>query len=100
MRPQGFMGRSLARQLSAEMPDLAPDPRDWSDIDTLRMLTTHPQDRIGNLLIGRTAYELWLNETTQTVVQQADLPQLAEHAMAGWFGGSSAGENNPNLLAV
>ncbi|NCB85987.1 MAG: type II toxin-antitoxin system HipA family toxinoxin YjjJ [Gammaproteobacteria bacterium] len=97
MRPQGFMGRSLARQLSAEMPDLAPDPRDWSDIDTLRMLTTHPQDGIGNLLIGRTAYELWLNETTQTVVQQADLPQLAEHAMAGWFGGSSAGGEQPKF---
>jgi len=96
MRPQGFMGRALARQLANEFPDLARDPREWSDDETLRMLTTHPHDGVGNLLIGNEAYQLWLTTEPQ-IVGTEQLAMLAEQAMAGGFGGSSAGGEQPKF---
>ncbi|WP_341502151.1 type II toxin-antitoxin system HipA family toxin YjjJ [Gallaecimonas sp. GXIMD4217] len=95
MRPQGFMGRALARSLAAGMP-LSPDPRDWSDDDTLLALSREPREAIGNLLVGDKAYQQWLAEAPQPVAKAA-LPELARQAMAGMPAGSSAGGEQPKF---
>lgn len=95
MRPQGFIGRALAHKQS----DLPNDPKDWSDDDVIRVLANNPENAVGNLLIGRHAYEDWLYGEKSTAVHRDELLSIAELAMAGWTGGSSAGGEQPKFCA-
>lgn len=63
-RPQGYLGRALGRSLSLAL-NLPPDPRGWSDDDTLVYLQAEADDLPGNLIVGdiplRRAQERLLN---------------------------------------
>jgi hypothetical protein len=50
-RPQGYLGRAIGRSLSLSL-NLPPDPRGWSDDDTLVYLQGAGDDLPGDLVVG------------------------------------------------
>ena len=100
MRPQGFMGRTFAHA----HPDLqlGSDPRNWNDDDVLRALTLFGDDLPGNLVLGEAAFQRFhtLPQRSSRVESDADYPRLADQAMQGTHGGSSAGGEQPKFCTV
>ena len=100
MRPQGFMGRTFA-QNHPEL-QLGSDPSRWSDDDMLRALVLYGDDLPGNLIVGDAAFQRFhsLAERASTAASFEDYPQLAERAMQGSTGGSSAGGEQPKFCTL
>ena len=100
MRPQGFMGRTFAHA-HPEL-QLGSDPRHWSDDDVLRALALFGDDLPGNLIVGEAAFQRFhtLPERTSRVDSALDYPRLAEQAMQGTLGGSSAGGEQPKFCTI
>lgn len=104
MRPQGFMGRNLASFVAHAHPELqlSSDPRQWSDDDVLRALTLFGDDLPGNLVLGEMAFQRFhtLPQRASRVDSAADYPRLADQAMQGTHGGSSAGGEQPKFCTI
>jgi hypothetical protein len=100
MRPQGFMGRAFAHA-HPEL-QLGHDPRHWNDDDVLRALALFGDDLPGNLIVGEAAFQRFhtLPERASRVDSAADYPRLAEQAMQGTLGGSSAGGEQPKFCTI
>jgi hypothetical protein len=100
MRPQGFMGRTFAH--SHPELQLGDDPRYWSDDDVLRALALCGDDLPGNLVVGEAAFARFhtLPERASRAASAADYPALAEAAMHGTLGGSSAGGEQPKFCTI
>ena len=100
MRPQGFMGRTFA-QRHPEL-QLGRDPSRWTDDDMLRALVLYGDDLPGNLIVGEAAFQRFhsLAERASQAASFEDYPQLAECAMQGSAGGSSAGGEQPKFCTV
>ncbi len=100
MRPQGFMGRTFAHA----HPDLqlSHDPRHWTDDEVLRALALFGDDLPGNLIVGEVAFQRFhsLPQRASRVASSADYPHLAEQAMQGTLGGSSAGGEQPKFCTL
>lgn len=100
MRPQGFMGRTFA----STHPDLqlGNDPRFWSDDDVLRALALCGDDLPGNLVVGEAAFARFhtLPQRASRAQSPADYPALADAAMQGSMGGSSAGGEQPKFCTI
>ena len=100
MRPQGFMGRTFAHS----HPDLqlGNDPRYWSDDDVLRALALYGDDLPGNLVVGEPAFARFhtLPERASRAASSDDYPALADAAMQGTLGGSSAGGEQPKFCTT
>ncbi|MDE2107510.1 MAG: transcriptional regulator, partial [Patescibacteria group bacterium] len=54
--PEGYLGRSVAREVSARL-GVPSDPRDWQDDDLLAYLLSEGDDLPGNLILGDRALE-------------------------------------------
>jgi hypothetical protein len=100
MRPQGFMGRTFA-STHPEL-QLGNDPRFWSDDDVLRALALCGDDLPGNLVVGEAAFARFhtLPQRASRAASPADYPALAEAAMQGSMGGSSAGGEQPKFCTI
>ncbi|MBI2750222.1 MAG: type II toxin-antitoxin system HipA family toxin YjjJ [Burkholderiales bacterium] len=100
MRPQGFMGRTFAHA-HPEL-QLGSDPRNWNDDDVLRALALFGDDLPGNLIVGEAAFQRFhtLPQRASRVDSAADYPRLAEQAMQGTLGGSSAGGEQPKFCTL
>lgn len=100
MRPQGFMGRTFAHT-HPEL-QLGNDPRFWSDDDVLRALALCGDDLPGNLVVGEAAFARFhsLPQRASRVASIADYPALADAAMQGSTGGSSAGGEQPKFCTI
>ena len=100
MRPQGFMGHTFA--ISHPELQLGNDPRYWSDDDVLRALALCGDDLPGNLVVGEAAFARFhtLPERASRAASAADYPALAEAAMHGTLGGSSAGGEQPKFCTI
>ncbi|MES2951404.1 MAG: type II toxin-antitoxin system HipA family toxin YjjJ [Pseudomonadota bacterium] len=100
MRPQGFMGRTFA-QSHPEL-QLGNDPRYWSDDDVLRALALCGDDLPGNLVVGEPAFARFhtLAQRTSRAASADDYPALADAAMQGTLGGSSAGGEQPKFCTT
>ncbi|MEO8119963.1 MAG: type II toxin-antitoxin system HipA family toxin YjjJ [Rhodoferax sp.] len=100
MRPQGFMGRTFAHA-HPEL-QLGNDPRHWNDDDVLRALALFGDDLPGNLIVGEVAFQRFhtLVERASRADSAADYPRLAEQAMQGTLGGSSAGGEQPKFCTL
>lgn len=100
MRPQGFLGRSFAKQHLG--PALGSDPRQWSDDDVLLAITQFGDDLPGNLIVGEAALQRYLQRTGQglPVAAPGDYPRLAQAAMQGAVPGSSAGGEQPKFCCL
>jgi len=100
MRPQGFMGRTFAHT-HPEL-QLGNDPRFWSDDDVLRALALCGDDLPGNLVVGEAAFARFhsLPQRASRAASIADYPALADAAMQGSLGGSSAGGEQPKFCTI
>nr|WP_315494419.1 type II toxin-antitoxin system HipA family toxin YjjJ [uncultured Rhodoferax sp.] len=100
MRPQGFMGRTFASTHSELQ--LGNDPRFWSDDDVLRALALCGDDLPGNLVVGEAAFARFhsLPQRASRAASIADYPALADAAMQGSMGGSSAGGEQPKFCTI
>ena len=96
MAPQGFLGRSYARQhADLGLPD---DFADWSDRHVLMALSRRGEDLPGNLLVGRASFDRW-QSLQHEVHTTDDFQMLAAAALAGEHRGSSAGGDQPKFTA-
>lgn len=105
MRPQGFLGRHFARA-NATVLQLAPNPQDWSEDDTLHALCLLGSDQPGCYILGEPALRTWLAQRQAPVraLRDRDLrrayPALAAQAMDSGVPGSSAGGEFPKFSAL
>ncbi|MDX3774713.1 type II toxin-antitoxin system HipA family toxin YjjJ [Chromatiaceae bacterium AAb-1] len=99
MRPQGFLGRALAKHLYHNKIVSSADPDSWSDNDVFNALRLSQHDAPGNLLVGEQSYQQWLLHTP-TVITVDDFAMLAEQAISGEIPGSSAGGEQPKFCVV
>lgn len=105
MRPAGYLGRRLAR---AEHETLAvpEDPDQWTDDDILWVLSRRGNDVPGNLILGASAYDLWVRYTLsdpQPLAARDVAPayaRLAGEAVATAGAGSSAAGEFPKFAAL
>lgn len=102
LRPQGFLGRAIARHLPASfgLPD---DPRNWSDDHTVFYLREYGHDLPGNLVVGLPMMREALNAAPAHLVTPATraehYPTRAEQANAGTPAGSSVEGEQPKFTA-
>ena len=100
MRPQGFMGRTFAH--SHPELQLGNDPRYWSDDDVMRALALCGDDLPGNLVVGEPAFARFhtLPQRASRAASADNYPALADAAMQGTLGGSSAGGEQPKFCTI
>lgn len=89
MRPQGFIGRQIARDLNIQSDIFPPDPRNWNQEQIGRYLVANGDDLPGNLKIGRMALDRVRKPPQKS--RREDYPELADKAVEGEVHGSSAG---------
>ena len=105
MRPQGYLGRALARTHAAllQAPE---DPRYWSDDDVLHGLSVIGSDLPGNLIVGEASYGQWQAGRQRDEIDPATdeierlWPALARQSTLGLHVGSSAGGEFPKFTTV
>jgi hypothetical protein len=75
MRPQGYMGRQLARAEHRAL-GVSANPDEWSDDDVLHVMSRLGSDLSGSLIVGDAAYERWLAGKLQLAdpLTAAELP--------------------------
>lgn len=104
MRPQGFLGRHLARHYW-QLLQVNQDPVTWHEDDVLFVLSQVGSDSSGNHILGDAAYQRHLDTvragyalvTDATVAD--DYARLATQAIAAGVAGSSAGGEFPKFTA-
>lgn len=100
MLPQGYLGRAYAAHQGASL-GLPSKLNDWTDTDHIRALLAQGYDTVGNLLLGESAREQFLNAAEPNVITDALKPQeyarLAFDAARGGIPGSSAGGEQPKF---
>ncbi|KAF5054182.1 Toxin YjjJ [anaerobic digester metagenome] len=97
MGPQGFLGRQIAREISARFPEFPDDPRWWTADHIGRYLISNGDDLPGNFKFGEQALLRVLRRPD--AVDDAKYPLLADRVMAGEVPGSSAGGEQPKFTA-
>ncbi len=106
VRPQGFLGRSIARRLQPE-GRFPSDVSHWSDDDVVMYFLSEGEDLPGDFLLGdealQKAQRLW-DSLEATAIEQNQrrrrYPQLAQAVINGDAVGSSAGGEQPKFLAT
>lgn len=102
-RPQGFLGRALAKSLPPSL-QLPQNILRWQRDDVLQALLSAGHDAIGNWILGEYNAQQALRSIQQPTpaIRREDRPQqfvrLAEQALAGELVGSSAGGEQPKFL--
>ncbi len=105
MRPQGYLGRQMARAEHAAL-GLPPNPEAWGDDAVVHALSHIGSDCSGNLLLGDVAFQRW---QAQTLAPAAPLvaaslgaayARLAQQAVAAGVAGSSAAGEFPKFPAL
>lgn len=97
LRPQGFLGRQIAEEMSLHSGDFPSDPRYWNTQHVGRYLIANGEDLPGNLKFGEQAH---LRIRRKPVITTADnYPELADSVMKGMVPGSSAGGEQQKFTA-
>jgi len=106
LRPQGYIGRAVGRAFSAAL-NLPPDPRGWSDDDTLVYLQAEGDDLPGNLIVGDRPLARFHQRFVENLPalpaaqRSARYPELAATAtITGQVGSSVEGEQPKFLLPI
>lgn len=107
VRPQGFLGRAIALQISSllALPD---DPRTWSDDHILVYLHGMSEDLPGSLVVGDDCLRRALAKTVPSgstpkllkAERLANYPRLAQLASHTLPGSSAGGEQTKFLTSV
>jgi hypothetical protein len=106
VRPQGYLGRAVARRVSQDLG--APsDPRAWTDDGLVSYLLSEGHDLSGDLVLGDRALERALRRLAMTeneTIREPDRPVAysvrAETVQRGGVIGSSTGGEQPKFLAT
>jgi len=99
LRPSGFLGRAIAREVS-RLWGVPEDAERWSDDQLGRYLLERGQDLPGDLVVGVAAAELARMAEHEPVEERStEYPALAERALRGGVPGSSARGEQPKLTA-
>jgi HipA-like C-terminal domain len=106
MRPQGYLGRQLARAEHRQF-NVSANPEEWSDDDVVHVLGRIGSDVSGNLIVGNAAFERWQAGTVASPPPRASkaaigrtYARLAEQAIAAGVPGSSAAGEFPKFPAL
>ncbi|MFA6287866.1 MAG: type II toxin-antitoxin system HipA family toxin YjjJ [Opitutaceae bacterium] len=103
LRPQGFLGRAIARRVTDTLR-LPLDPTNWGDDDTLVFLQSEGDDLPGDLVVGDVPLRRMLARQVEpaTPIGEADrdvrYPELAAQSLQAGVPGSSAGGEQPKFL--
>ncbi len=97
LRPNGFLGRQVARKLSETSSDFPTDPRYWTTEQVGRYLISNGDDLSGNFQLGLQAH-LRTRQAPVTICPD-DYPSCAEAVIRGEMPGSSAGGEQPKFTA-
>lgn len=101
-RPEGYLGRALARAHQAE--GYPPRLSDWNDDQVLRALTSFGGSARGDLVFGDAMLQQAQAEPRAVEVRErkcaSEYPRLAAAAAAGDAPGSSAGGEQPKFEAI
>ncbi len=95
LRPQGFLGRQIAEELSSQSEDFPSDPRHWNTNHVGRYLVSNGDDLSGNFKFGQQAH-LRVRRKPE-ITTPSDYPALADSVMSGVIPGSSAGGEHPKF---
>lgn len=95
LRPQGFIGRQIGRELHGQSNLFPPDPRDWNQEHIGRYLVANGDDLPGNLQIGVLALDRLKRPPQRT--RRDDYLELADRVVRGKVHGSSAGGEQPKF---
>ena len=102
MRPQGYLGRAYCQRHGQRL-GLPERLGDWSDTHVLRAILDQGDDMPGNLLIGPTARDQFVNAPDPVPIAAAQklrtYAQLADMAARGEVAGSSAAGGQPKFTA-
>ena len=102
LRPQGFLGRAIARRLPGSI-GLPQDPRDWSNDQALFYLREWGDDLPGNLALGggptQRALDTVLADPVTLETREARYAAMANQANAGEPVGSSVEGEQPKFTA-
>lgn len=97
LRPQGFLGRLIARGISRQSEDFPDNPKVWNTNHIGRYLIANGDDLPGNFIFGE---QQFLRVRRKPVaVSRNDYPRLAANAVKGEPPGSSAGGEQPKFTA-
>ena len=102
VRAEGFMGRLLARQLSAQgVASLSANPEVW-DTQSVLIAATHMHDAPGSLILGSLAGEIATMKAplVSSSSNAEKLDALAIDVAKSLTGGSSAGGEQPKFTAI
>lgn len=105
IRPQGYLGRQIARAEHRQL-DVSLNPEEWSDDDVIFVLSRVGTDASGNLLLGEEAYRRWLQNKLSSVdpVSEAELGEhysrLAQLALVAGVAGASVPGEFPKFTAL
>ena len=105
MRPQGYLGRQLARAEHHRFA-VAANPDEWGDDDVVHVLSQIGSDVSGNLVLGDPAIEQWQArklappEPLKPRALGRAYARLAEQAIAAGVPGSSAAGEFPKFPAL
>ncbi len=105
MRPQGYLGRQIAR-LHHRQWAVSSNPDEWSDDDVVYVLSHSGHDVSGNLILGDPAFEQWQRgkldppEPIRARAVARAYAGLAEQAVAAGVAGSSAAGEFPKFPAL
>ena len=102
MLPQGYLGRAYAGRHGIGL-GLTTKLNQWTDADKVRALLAHGYDAVGNLLLGDTAREYFLNASESNLIsdelKSQEYARLALEAARGEIPGSSAGGEQPKFTS-
>ncbi len=97
LRPQGFLGRLIAKGIARQSDDFPVNPNAWNTNLIGRYLISNGDDLPGNFIFGE---QQFLRVRRKPVaVSRNDYPQLAASAVKGEPPGSSAGGEQPKFTA-
>lgn len=97
LRPQGYLGRHVAREISKRLDEFPSDPRQWTNKHIGKYLISNGDDLPGNFIFGEQALLRIRRRAIPVTVR--NYPKLAEDVMKGELPGSSAGGEQPKFTA-
>ena len=97
LKPQGFLGRQIARKLASQSDDFPSNPEVWTTNHIGRYLISNGDDLPGNFIFGEQA--MLRVRQKPVICSEKDYPALAEKVLRGDAPGSSAGGEQPKFTA-
>lgn len=95
LRPQGFLGRQIARRIAEQSHDFPENPNDWTSNHIGRYLISNGDDLPGNFIFGEQS--LLRIRRRPAAASYQEYPEIAKMVMEGENPGSSAGGEQPKF---